>query len=103
MTCLEHYFENLLFYGADCNGDVNKNALTEAEREAVEICSYYVIYSLFNGRDEFKRFAKGELAEAVRCKDCAFYERKYCMNTGAGMEPDGFCSQGERKDDERTD
>lgn len=115
MTCLEHYFENLLFSGADCSGDYNKNALTKAERNAVEICSYYVIYSLFNGRDEFKRFVKKELAEVVRCKECKHFKRDIPCVGGTyngcdllegmdGCEPyveeDFYCAYGEREDNE---
>lgn len=103
MTCLEHYFENLLFYGKDCNGDYNKNALMETERNAVEICSYYVLYSLFNGRDEFKQFVKKELAEIIRCKDCKYGEKEdelyFCHYTGETWNDGNFyCAGGERKE-----
>ena len=58
MTCTEHYFENLLFYGEDVKGDWNKNALSEDAQEAVEECADYVLYTLFNGRDEFLKFVE---------------------------------------------
>ncbi len=45
MTCLEHYFENLLYYGKDVNGDLNKKMLTKEQQEAVEICAQYIKYS----------------------------------------------------------
>lgn len=61
MSNLEHYFENLLVYGKDVSGDVNKNALTADEQKAVEVCAQYVIYTLFEGRDELNRFFKGLL------------------------------------------
>lgn len=35
MTCLEHYFENLLFYGCDIKGELNKKALSKIEQEKV--------------------------------------------------------------------
>ena len=42
----------------------------------------------------------------VRCKDCTEFSDDdeedgwgFCNNTGVGMERDGFCSCGERKDD----
>ncbi len=53
MTCLEHYFENLLLHGEDVANNVNRNALTEDEREAVEYCAQYVIYVLFGNREAF--------------------------------------------------
>lgn len=53
MSNLEHYFENLLFCGQDAKNNCNKNSLTRAEQEAVEICAQYVIYSVFNNREEF--------------------------------------------------
>lgn len=49
MTSLEHYFENLLYRGADVNGDVNKNALTADEQNAVEVCADYVKYTMCGG------------------------------------------------------
>ena len=44
----------------------------------------------------------------VRCKDCTYYKESYegvfCSSTGAGMPEDGYCSDGERKDeDDETD
>lgn len=57
MSNLEHYFENLLFSGKDVNGDLNKNSLTKEEQTAVEVCAQYVLYTLFNGRDELKEYS----------------------------------------------
>ena len=53
MSNLEHYFENLLFRGQDTKNNCNKNSLTRAGQEAVEICAQYVLYSVFNNREEF--------------------------------------------------
>ena len=44
----------------------------------------------------------------VRCKDCTYYEEShegaFCSSTGAGMPEDGYCSDGERRDeDNETD
>lgn len=61
MSSLEHYFENLLFYGKDVLNDINKNKLSKEEQRAVEICATYVIYTLFSGREEFIRFTKEDL------------------------------------------
>ena len=58
MSNLEHYFENLLFEGCDVKGNVNKNTLTKEEIAAVETCAQYVIYSLFNTREEFEGWLK---------------------------------------------
>lgn len=37
----------------------------------------------------------------VRCRDCTYYTESYegdfCSSTGAGMDEDGYCSDGERK------
>lgn len=56
MTTQEHYFENLLYHGKDTNGEYNKNALSKEVQEAIEICADYVIYTMFNGRDDFKKY-----------------------------------------------
>lgn len=53
MSNLEHYFENLLFKGYDTKDNCNKNSLTHAQQEAVEICAQYVIYSIFYNRENF--------------------------------------------------
>ena len=58
MTCLSHYFENLLFNGEDINGNPNKNYLTKDQQEAVEECADYVINTLFDGREDFIKFTE---------------------------------------------
>lgn len=60
MSNLEHYFENLLFYGEDCKGEPNKKSLTKQEQEAVEICATYVLYSTFANREEFLSWVRRE-------------------------------------------
>ena len=60
MSNLEHYFENLLFYGADIGGEWNKKYLSEEEQKAVEVCADYVIYTLFYGREDFEAWLKKE-------------------------------------------
>ena len=105
MSNLEHYFENLLFNGEDCRGDVNKNTLTKEEQEAVEICAQYVIWSIFDGREEFKNFIKHEFEpvkhgrwiftqdetwyaefQCSECKEGVCNKTKFCPNCGAKME-----------------
>ena len=44
MSNVEHYFENLLFYGHDIKGEPNKNALSKDVQEAVEECADYIKY-----------------------------------------------------------
>lgn len=48
-----------------------------------------------------------DAVRVVRCKDCTYYKESYegafCSNTGAGMDEDGYCSDGERKEDDETD
>lgn len=109
MSNLEHYFENLLFEGKDCHGDVNKNSLTKEEQEAVEICAQYVIYTLFDNREGFKEFIhsepkrgkwivqdKGLKTTSYHCSECGRFimddtgydviiDYPYC-NCGAKME-----------------
>ena len=44
MTCIEHYFENLLLHNEDIKGDLNKNELSKEVQEAVEQCAQYIKY-----------------------------------------------------------
>ena len=75
MSNLEHYFENLLFEGKDCYDDVNKNALTKEEQEAVEICAQYVLWTLFCGRSDLRRFMDGRTDNWSRLIDAdAIYD-----------------------------
>lgn len=40
-----------------------------------------------------------DIVRVVRCKDCVwFHALGTCRNTDNGMEPDDYCSYGERKD-----
>jgi hypothetical protein len=61
MSNIEHYFENMLFYGEDTTGNPNKNALTKEEQNAVEECASYVLYTLFCGRADFVDFVRGNI------------------------------------------
>ena len=58
MSNLEHYFENLLYHGKDVQSDVNKNFLSKEQQDAVEQCAQYVLYSIFENREQFCRFMK---------------------------------------------
>lgn len=58
MSNLEHYFENLLYYGEDVYNGLNKQSLTPDEQNAVEVCAQYVIYTLFDNRKAFEHFIK---------------------------------------------
>ena len=66
MSNAEHYFENLLFNGKDCYGDVNKNTLSPEVREAIEMCASYVTYTLFTGREDMLSFLEGP----EKCEKC---------------------------------
>lgn len=59
MSNLEHYFENLLYDGRDVQADVNKNSLSKEQQDAVEQCAQYVLYTLFNGREDFEDYIGG--------------------------------------------
>ena len=56
MSCAEHYFENLLFYGKDVRDEPNKKHLSEIEEKTIRMCYYYVAYTLFGCFDNFDDF-----------------------------------------------
>lgn len=58
MSCAEHYFENLLFHGKDINGEPNKKNISEIEQKTIEMCYQYVIYTLFNGFEDFDNYLR---------------------------------------------
>lgn len=43
MSPAEHYFENLLLYGEDINGEPNKNKLSKEVQEIIEMCANYIL------------------------------------------------------------
>lgn len=73
MTCLEHYFENLLIDGEDAYGGANRKCLTEEERKAVETCADYVIYVLFGSREEFEKWRKRGTSPCEKCQEFDCY------------------------------
>ena len=65
MTCVEHYFENLIFEGEDCRGrNWNKNELSTEAQQVVEECVQHLLYSIFCGREDFllmyEKYEKGD-------------------------------------------
>ena len=60
MTNQEHYFENLLFHGKDCNDNCNKNSLSPEVQRAIEICADYVIYTTFGSRENFLEYVRND-------------------------------------------
>lgn len=106
MSNLEHYFENLLFLGKDVNGDWNRNSLTKEEQNAVEECAQYVLYTLFNGRNELKTHLYSDAVEVVRCEKCKYLQEsgrcdKFSLwvgNQENGGCDDFYCGYGEPKE-----
>lgn len=108
MCDLEHYFENLLYRGQDVSGDVNKNALTADEQNAVEVCAAYVKYTMCGGDAVLLDAILHDNVEPVRhgrwindrweddvnyhtCNACGMemivtYFDSYCSNCGARMD-----------------
>lgn len=37
------------------------------------------------------------IAPVVRCKDCEFYDERYCFANQHGAHEDGFCDEGRNK------
>ena len=70
--------------------------------ECDTFCDSYECYS-----PDMSKIPTADVVEVVRCKDCKFYEigksyTPYCnnvMNLFEEMNPNDFCSYGERKDD----
>lgn len=74
------------------------------------VTSWLSAYAIFD-TSEFPPLMKSEhlaisLPNVVRCRDCKFYTddeveyRHYCNEWCGQVEPDGFCSWGERREDE---
>ena len=64
MSNEEHYFENLIFLGKDCNGEPNKSALSKEVQEAIEICYYYLKTNAFHITDKLCKDLESEVSNA---------------------------------------
>jgi len=70
---------------------------------------YFRVRVIGIGEVELEDASDADVVEVVRCKDCKWYKRKYpwngniyeCTYLDAPMDDDGFCSWGERREDER--
>ena len=61
MNNLEHYFENLLFYGKDTSNNINKNALSKEEQSAVEECYSYILHTVFESdKEALQKWIRGK-------------------------------------------
>lgn len=59
MSNEEHYFENLIHHGSDEIADnCNKDHIKPEVRQAIETCYYYVLFNLFNSRENLDEFLK---------------------------------------------
>ena len=57
MSNEEHYFENLIHNGSDeIAGNYNRDHIKPEVRQAIETCYYYVVYNLFNTRENLDEF-----------------------------------------------
>ena len=102
MSCEEHYFENLLFYGEDCKTNCNKNALSPEVQQVIETCADYVLYTIFMTRENFLAYVRednarpqGEWIEQknypfrYNCNKCGkenTHKSNYCECCGARMK-----------------
>ena len=53
--------------------------------------------------DCMERIAKqdgADVVEVVRCKDCIYWDKEFCMISGIDRVETDYCSQGQRKEDE---
>lgn len=103
MSNLEHYFENLLYYGEDVYGGINKQSLTPDVQDAVEVCAQYVIYSLFGNRKAFEKFInEGSNDVDVPWEKLERYAEFFCADvpyTEFVREAKLFCLDAERSEE----
>ena len=64
MSPIEHYFENLLMFGHDVDGEPNKSKLTLEVQEAIETCAEYIRYDKLLESAVLKDI-KAEIREAM--------------------------------------
>ena len=106
MSCEEHYFENLLFYGEDCKNNCNKNALSPEVQQAIETCADYVLYTIFMARENFLAYVREDNARPQgewkvpnsilkgnyycdNCNEFVINKSNFCPNCGAEMQKGG--------------
>ena len=72
---------------------------------AAEMISEYTGIELSKLVDVMKEVPNEDVVPVVRCKDCIFqgfadeYDRCYCERSGEEIQPNDFCSYGERIND----
>jgi hypothetical protein len=72
-----------------------------------DVCQYHITEETDMTVAECGNFKnKAEFVEVVRCKGCKYYVAEYCTRDIKGrtnmfyMQPDDFCSYGERRAEE---
>lgn len=71
--------------------------------DAIEEVNTWSMFGNDNLESRLKRLPSADVVEVVRCKDCKFWDSgcRWCELWGDTQEYDnGYCSYGERKDDE---
>ena len=80
--------------------DANKLGLTDFE---ILMCDGDYKEALKLVLSKIRNAPTVDAVPVVRCKDCTYYDHSYegdfCSSTGAGMDEDGYCSDGERRED----
>lgn len=89
---------------------IDADALIEQmEADAEHIEDYIAQMLLYASVDDVKNAPTADVVEIVRCKDCKYCVEHYdtygnvlycfCKNWYIGTDADGFCYEGERRDD----
>jgi hypothetical protein len=78
-----------------------KDSLKKWLSDAEVLCNTYVYNAIEDCIYEVDTMPTVDAVEVVRCKDCYWRNRNYCMHPTDGMnvtQDDDFCSYGERRE-----
>lgn len=69
------------------------------DRIAIRDALYDADAITMRGVAMLNKFPAADVVEVVRCRDCKWYQKGECRETGGLMDvkPDDFCSYGERR------
>lgn len=86
---------------------IDADAFMKSIRKIRDMQNFKTNTNWYSAYDEFldliEDFPIADVVEIVRCKDCKWFNQIVCKRMNRVMKSDGFCSNGERREDVTQD